>query len=289
MVELIPQMTITGFSLGAMYALVAIGLTLIFGIMRIIQYAHGEMYMLGAYILFYWAGVWGLPYWAGLVISTVVIFLFGVALQKTLFRPLLGKGFLPPLALSLALIFIISSSGLLGFGTLIRGIPSAITGHIQVLGGTLSYERLAISILAVLVIFGLYTFMQKTKIGLAMRAVAEDPDAGSLQGIDNRRTHYIAFGFGSALAAIAGSMLGTLMSIHPAMGFMATVKAFMIVIMGGLGSVIGALIGGLILGFIDSFVTTLASSDVAYIAAFGAIFVVLVIKPSGLFGREWEF
>jgi len=281
------QMGITGITLGLMYALVAIGLSLIFGIMRVVNYAHGELFMLGAYFLYYWFSVWGLPYWVGLVVSAVVLFLVGVALQVTLFRPLLGRGLLPALALSLALIFIISSAGLLAFGTVMRGIPSVVVGRIDIFGASLTYERLIISVLAVLVIWGLFTFLQKTKIGMAMRAVAEDPDTASLQGINTGRIHYIAFGFGSSLAAVSGCLLGTLMSIVPTMGFPMTIKAFMIVIMGGLGSVPGALLGGLIIGLIDSFVGTLLASEIAYIMGFLAIFVILVFKPLGLFGREW--
>lgn len=281
------QMGITGITLGLMYALVAIGLSLIFGIMRVVNYAHGELFMLGAYFLYYWFSVWGLPYWVGLVVSAMVLFLVGVALQVTLFRPLLGRGLLPALALSLALIFIISSAGLLAFGTVMRGIPSVVVGRIDIFGASLTYERLIISVLAVLVIWGLFTFLQKTKIGMAMRAVAEDPDTASLQGINTGRIHYIAFGFGSSLAAVSGCLLGTLMSIVPTMGFPMTIKAFMIVIMGGLGSVPGALLGGLIIGLIDSFVGTLLASEIAYIMGFLAIFVILVFKPLGLFGREW--
>lgn len=287
--ELFAQMTVTGITLGLIYALVAIGLTLIFGVMRVVQYAHGELFMLGAYFLYYWFNVWGLPYWAGLVLSAVVIFFFGIVLQLTLFRPLLGRGLLPALALSIALIFILSSGGLLAFGPVARGIPSVVSGGISVFGAWLTNERIVVSVLAALVLWGLFTFLQKTRIGVAMRAVAEDPDASSLQGINTGRIHYIAFGLGSALAAVAGGLLGTLMSIVPTMGFPMTVKAFMIVIMGGLGSVPGALLGGFIIGFIDSFVTTLIGSDIAYIIAFLTIFVILVFKPLGLFGREWEF
>lgn len=286
--DLFAQMTITGISLGLIYALIAIGLTLIFGIMRIIQYAHGEIYMLGAYFLYYWSGVLGWPYWLGILMSAVAIFFLGILLQVLLFRPLLGKGLLPPLAVSLALIFIISSSGLLAFGTVVRGIPSVISGGIDILGGHFSYERIVISLIAAGSIFGLFIFLQKTKLGIAMRAVSEDPETSSLQGINNRRIHYIAFGVGSSLAAVAGCLLGTLMSIVPTMGFMATVKAFMIVIMGGLGSILGALLGGFIIGFIDSFLTTLVSAEIAYIMGFLAIFGILVFKPVGLFGQEWE-
>lgn len=286
--DMFAQMSINGIMLGLIYALIAIGLTLIFGIMRIIQYAHGEMYMLGAYFLYYWSAVSGWPYWLGVLMSAVVIFLFGMVLEVVLFRPLLGKGLLPPLAVSLALIFIISSGGLLAFGTVVRGIPSVVPGAVEIFGGILTYERATIFIVAVLLVSGLFTFLQKTKLGVAMRAVSEDPEVSSLQGINNRRIHSLAFGLGSALAAVAGCLLGTLMSVVPTMGFMATVKAFMIVIMGGLGSVFGALLGGFIIGFIDSFLTTLVSAEVAYIVGFLAVLMILVFRPVGLFGQEWE-
>ena len=282
------QMTLTGVNLGLMYALIAIGLTLIFGVMRIIQYAHGELYMLGAYALYYWFAVLGWPYWLGVFVSAVAIFTLGAVLQLVLFRPLHGKNILYPLAVSMGLIFIISSGGLLVFGTVVKGIPSVVSGGVMVLGAFYTYERMVISVFSAVLILGLWIFLQKTTMGMAMRAVSEDPEVSALQGINTRRIHWIAFGLGSALAAVAGCLMGTLLSIVPTMGFVATMKAFMIVIMGGLGSVVGALVGGLILGFIDSFVTTLISADIAYIMGFLVIFVVLVFRPSGLFGQQWE-
>jgi len=282
------QMTLTGVNLGLMYALIAIGLTLIFGIMRIIQYAHGEFYMLGAYVLYYWSAVLEWPYWLGILASAVTIFIVGAIVQLILFRPLHGKNILYSLAVSMGLVFIISSGGLLTFGTVVKGIPSVVKGGVMVMGAFVAYERLVISLFSAVLILALWFFLQRTSMGMAMRAVSEDPEVSSLQGINTRRIHWIAFGLGSALAAVAGSLMGTLLSIVPTMGFLATVKAFMIVILGGLGSVPGALIGGLIIGFIDSFVTTLISADVAYIIGFITIFVILVFKPSGLFGQEWE-
>ena len=287
-VQLLVQMTMTGVTLGLIYGLIAIGLTLIFGVMRIIQYAHGEIYMLGAYILYYWFDVLKLPYWAGFVVSALVIFFFGAGLQLLLFRPLHGKEMLYSLAVSLALIFIISSAGLIFFRPVGRGISSFVTGQIQIAGAEWTYERMVIAGISLVLILALWFLLQRTKIGLAMRAVAEDPETAGLQGINNRRIHWIAMGLGSALAAMAGCRFGTLMWILPSMGFLATIKAFMIVIMGGLGSVPGALVGGFILGFIDSFLTTLATSEMAYIFGFIVIFVILVFKPSGLFGQEWE-
>jgi branched-chain amino acid transport system permease protein len=282
------QMTLTGVNLGLMYALIAIGLTLIFGVMRIIQYAHGELYMLGAYVLYYWFAVMGWPYWLGVIASAIVIFVLGALLQLLLFRPLHGKNILYPLAVSMGLIFIISSGGLLVFGTVVKGIPSVVSGGTMVFGAFYTYERMVISVFSAVLILGLWFFLQKTTMGMAMRAVSEDPEVSALQGINTRRIHWIAFGLGSALAAVAGCLMGTLLSIVPSMGFVATMKAFMIVIMGGLGSVAGALVGGLILGFIDSFLTTLISADIAYIMGFLVIFVVLVFRPSGLFGQQWE-
>jgi branched-chain amino acid transport system permease protein len=271
-----------------MYALIAIGLTLIFGIMRIIQYAHGELFMLGAYVLYYWFAVMKWPYWLGILASAVIIFVLGVGLQVLLFRPLHGKNILYSLAVSMGLIFILSSGGLIGFGTVVRGIPSIVTGGVRIFGAFFTYERMVISIFSAVLIAALWFFLQRTTLGIAMRAVSEDPEVSSLQGVNTQRIHWIAFGLGSALAAVAGCLMGTLMSIVPTMGFMATMKAFMIVIMGGLGSVVGALIGGFIIGFIDSFLTTIISADVAYIMGFLAIFVILVFKPAGLFGQQWE-
>ena len=282
------QMTLTGINLGLMYALIAIGLTLIFGIMRIIQYAHGELYMLGAYALYYYYSVLGIPYWLGVLCAAVTIFIFGVILHFLLFRFLVGKNILYSLAVSMGLVFIISNSGLQLFGSVVRGIPSIVNGGFFVLGAFYTYERMIISIFSGLLILVLWFFLQRTTLGIAMRAVSEDPEVSALQGINTHRIHWVAMGLGSALAAVAGGMMGTLMSIVPTMGFMATMKAFMIVIMGGLGSVLGALIGGLLLGFIDSFLTTIISADVAYIMGFVAIFLILVFKPLGLFGLEWE-
>jgi branched-chain amino acid transport system permease protein len=287
-VQLLVQMAITGVTLALIYGLIAIGLTLIFGVMRIIQYAHGEIFMLGAYILYYWFNVLHFPYWAGFILSAVVIFFFGAGLQLLLFRPLHGKEMLYSLAVSLALIFIISSAGIIAFRPVGRGISGFVTGQIAIAGAQWTYERIVIAAISLVLILALWFLLQRTKIGIAMRAVAEDPDTASLQGINNRRIHWVAMGLGSSLAAMAGCLYGTMMFIMPSMGFMATIKAFMIVIMGGLGSVIGALVGGLILGFIDSFLTTLASSEMAYIIGFVTIFVILVLKPSGLFGQEWE-
>jgi branched-chain amino acid transport system permease protein len=147
---------------------------------------------------------------------------------------------------------------------------------------------MVISAVSAALIAGLWFFLRRTTTGLAIRAVAEDPEASALQGIKTTRIHWIAFGLGSSLAAIAGCMMGTLLSIVPTMGFLATVKAFMIVIMGGLGSVIGALVGGMSLGMIDSVVTTTISGDVALILSCVVIFLILVFRPSGLFGQHWE-
>jgi len=147
---------------------------------------------------------------------------------------------------------------------------------------------LMITVVATIIIFSLWVFLKKTKMGTAIRAVSEDPDAAALQGIRTQRIHWLAFGLGSGLAAVAGCLMGTLLSIVPSMGFLATIKAFMIVIMGGLGSVPGAVIGGLMLGMIDSVVTTTIAADVAIIVSFVVIFLVLVFKPTGLFGQKWD-
>lgn len=282
------QMGLTGLNLGLMYALIAIGLTLIFGVMRVIQYAHGEMFMLGAFALYYLHAELGVPYWVGVAISAALIFCVGAVLQVVLFKPLQGKNILFSLAVSLGLVLIISGSGQLIFGTTTKGIPGPVSGGILVGGAFLTYERMLISAVSIGLILSLWVFLRHSVTGLAIRAVAEDPQTAAMQGIRADRIHWIAFGLGSAMAAIAGCMMGTLLSIVPTMGFLATIKAFMIVIMGGLGSVIGALVGGLILGMIDSVVTTTISGDIAIILSFVVIFLILVFRPSGLFGQNWD-
>ena len=271
-----------------MYALIAIGLTLIFGVMRIVQYAHGEFYMLGAFILYYAITQLGVPYWLGVIMSAISLFVIGALLQVVLFRPLIGKNMLYSLAVSMGLIFIISSGGLLLFGTIVRGIPNPFSGGVTVFGALLTYERLTISLISAALIIGLWLFLDRTRLGMALRAVSEDPEVASLQGVNVGQMHWIAFGLGSALSSVAGCLMGTLLSIVPTMGFGATMKAFMIVIMGGLGSIPGALIGSMILGVIDSFGTTLLDADLAYIIGFSVIFITLVVRPTGLFGQKWE-
>ncbi len=282
------EQVLNGLQYGSMLFMLASGLTLIFGVMRIIQYAHGEMFMLGAFVLYYWHAELGLPYWAGVAVSAVLIFAVGALLQVLLFKPLHGKNILYSLAVSLGLVLIISGSGQLIFGTTTKGIPSAVSGGVLIGGAYLSYERMVISAVSIALIVALWLFLRRSVTGLAIRAVAEDPETAALQGIQTGRIHWIAFGLGSSMAAIAGCMMGTLLSIVPTMGFLATIKAFMIVIMGGLGSVIGALVGGMILGMIDSVVTTTISGDIALILSFVVIFLILVFRPSGLFGQNWE-
>jgi len=285
---LFAQTALTAVTLGLMYALIAIGLTLIFGVMRIVQYAHGEFYMLGAFILYYAITQLGVPYWLGVIMSAISLFVIGALLQVVLFRPLIGKNMLYSLAVSMGLIFIISSGGLLLFGTIVRGIPNPFSGGVTVFGALLTYERLTISLISAALIIGLWLFLDRTRLGMALRAVSEDPEVASLQGVNVGQMHWIAFGLGSALSSVAGCLMGTLLSIVPTMGFGATMKAFMIVIMGGLGSIPGALIGSMILGVIDSFGTTLLDADLAYIIGFSVIFITLVVRPTGLFGQKWE-
>ncbi len=286
--ELGIQMFINGASLGLIYALMAIGLSLIFGILRVVQYAHGELYMLGAYGLYYLCTRAELPYWIALPLSCGIIFAIGMGMQFVLLRPLRDRPILDYLAMTLALIFIISSAGLRFFGTVEKGIPGVVTGKVEILGGVLSYERMTICAIAGLALWGLHFFLHRFKMGRAMRAVAEDPETSSLQGINTQRVHMLGFGLGSALAAVAGCLVGTLTSIVPTMGFDATVKAFMIVIVGGLGSIPGAIVGAFIIGMIDSFVGTLFSSELGYIVGFITVFIILVFKPLGLFGLAWE-
>lgn len=281
---MVAQILLNGISLAMMYGLMAIGLTLVFGVMRIVQYAHGEFYMLGAYLLYFLFVELHVPYWLSFVLSLVGIFAGAYLAQLSLFRPLIGKDMLYSLALSMGLIFILSNGGLILFGTVARGIPSVIHAQLSIFGAVLTWERLAICLISGFMLLLLYLFLKKTRLGMAMRAVSENSEVSALQGIDPKRIHAVAFGIAGALAAVAGCLMGTLISISPTMGFGATLKSFIIVILGGLGSIPGALVGAAIIGSIDSVGTTLLGADIAYVASFLFVFIFLVFKPSGIFG-----
>lgn len=278
------QMLTNGIATGLLYVLVALGLTLVFGIMGIINFVHGEMYMLGAYIMFYTFDGFGMNFFVALAISALIMAPIGMLVEKVFYRPLRGQP-MPVLIVAIGLSLFLVSAGYLGFGIRDKAFTSPFQGLVYLGGLIISKERLLTLAICIILVVGLYLFIQFTRIGRAMRAVEQDSDAAALVGVSIDRTFAICMTMGTALAAVAGALMGALTVINPSMGHGALFKAFIVIVLGGLGSVPGAIVGGLMLGLIESFATTLIAPEVASMIAFGLVIVLLIIKPEGIFGR----
>ena len=279
------QSILNGLSAGWIYILVAVGLTLVFGIMNIIQFAHGEIYMLGAFGSYYLCTLYGLSFWEALPITIVLIGLLGLVLEKFFFRPFRGR-FELSIIVAIGLMLLLQTVAVVAFGTSTKTMPSIIPGVLTVGGVTLSQDRLLAILVGIVLISALFFLIQKTKIGQAMVAVSQDPYAAALQGIDVNRISAIAMAIGSALAAIAGSLMGSIFSTAPFMGTFAITKGIAVIILGGLGSIPGAVVGGLILGLIDGLVPPILSTTMGAVIGFVVIIIVLLLRPRGLFGHE---
>lgn len=279
------QSILNGLAAGWIYILVAVGLTLVFGIMNIIQFAHGEIYMLGAYCSYFLIKLLGFNFWEALPLSAIVIGLLGLVLERVFFRPFRGR-FELSVIVAIGLMLALQTTAVVGFGTDTKAMPGIIPGVLTVSGVTLSWDRLLAILIGIVLVSALFLMIQKTKIGQAMVAVSQDTYAASLQGIDVNRVSAVAMALGCALAAIAGSVMGSIFSISPFMGTFAITKGIAVIILGGLGSIPGAVAGGLILGLIDGLVPPLLSTTMATILGFVVIIILLLLRPRGLFGHE---
>jgi branched-chain amino acid transport system permease protein len=282
--SLLVQSTIVGLSIGSIYILMALGLTLMFGMMHIINFAHGAVYMLGAFVIYYVFFQAGVPYFAAFVIAMILLGAFGYLVERTIYRPIKG-GIEPTLVALLALTTFLQAAGYPVFGQLDKHVPPVFTGTQDILGVRISVERLMIIPLAGALVIGLYLFINKTRLGGAMRAIEQDKEAASLQGVNVDRINGLAFAVGFALAAAAGALMAPIFKLDPMMGEQPLLKAFIIIILGGLGSIPGAILGGLMLGLIDSIVATALGAEPAFLLSFVFIILVLLFKPTGLFGH----
>lgn len=282
--ELLLQSTVLGLSMGAIYILMALGLTLMFGMMHIINFAHGAIYMLGAFAIYYLFAQSGIPYIVAFVLTLLLLGGFGLIVERLIYRTLGGE-IEPTLVALLALTTLLESSGYLAFGVLDKDVPTVFPGVIHATGITLSVERVAIIPIVAVMVVALHIFMQRTKTGQAMRAIEQDREAAALQGVNVNRINALAFGIGFALAAAAGALMAPVFAVSPSMGELPLLKAFIIIILGGLGSIPGAILGGVILGLIDGVLATAFGFEVAFLLSFVLIIVILLVKPQGLLGH----
>jgi branched-chain amino acid transport system permease protein len=279
------QIITNAIMLGLIYSLIALGITLIFGIMKTINFAHGQLYMLGGYATFYLSVRYHVNYYLVLPISMALLFLLGAILEKTLFRHLRGQG-LPSLLLSLGIAMGLEAAALLLFGPLNKGIPPPIRQIISIGGVRFSGMRVFAILVSAFLFIALSYFVTRVKIGQAMRALAQDPEAASLQGIDVNRMSWMGFAIGSSLAGAAGGLLVPIFYLQPAIGTPMLIKCFLVMVIGGLGSIPGCLVGAMILGFTESMGTFFFPGNIAPIFAFTVVIIFLLFKPQGIMGRE---
>ncbi|MBW1691017.1 MAG: branched-chain amino acid ABC transporter permease [Deltaproteobacteria bacterium] len=285
MTTIVIQTLINGLILGSFYVLLAAGLSLIFSIMGIVNFAHGALLMLGAFCSYVFITKLGLNFFFSLLISVGVMVILGFIIQKIIFNPLKGNE-LNMMVISLGLAIVLENSAVIIWGPDDRVLPFFELGVLKISNVFLPIDRLLILLSAIVLIVGLYILIQKTKIGLAVRAVAQDLDAATLQGINSNTIFPFSFGIGCGLAAAAGTLVSPLFLVSPYMGTLPMVKAFVVIVLGGLGSIIGAVIGGIILGLMESLVATFFGAVFQNAISFLILIVVLVLKPEGLFGEK---
>jgi len=279
------QSIINGLALGGIYILVALGLTLVLSIMGIVQVAHGEIYMIGAYTVYYMVAGLGINFFLALVISTLLIGGLGIVLERTCFRPIRGE---PDRALtiSIGLILILQNVVLSIAGGNPRSYTSPFRGVLKIVGISISRERLIVVLVGLVLLIALFLFIRMTKTGQAMLAISQDREGAALQGINIDRISAVAMFLGCGLAAIAGALIGALFSIHPTMGSFALMKGIIVIILGGLGSISGAVVGGLIIGLIDGVMPVLTTTYIAGLIGFATIIIILIFRPQGIWGHE---
>ena len=279
---------INGLSTGGMYALVAIGYTMVYGIAKMINFAHGEVIMVGAYLAYIVSSLMGLPAIVSVIISIIGCALLGVVTEKVAYKPLRNSGSLAVLITAIGVSYLLQNIFLLFFGSAAITVPAYIpSGSIEIFGLSMTYVSvLSLSITAIMSAL-LLVFINKTRVGKAMRAVSEDKGAAELMGINVNNTISLTFAIGSGLGAIAGIIYGLSYSlINPYLGSMLGIKAFIAAVLGGIGSIPGAMIGGLVIGVAEAFTISYISSTFSDAVVFGILIFILLVKPAGLFGKN---
>ena len=285
------QVVANGLYLGAQYALIALGLTLIFGLMNVLNFAHGQMYVLGGFITYTIYGQLGLPFPLAVLCSGVTLAIIGGFIERYLFRTVIKRSHREEstMLLAAATAFFFDAVALLVFGEKQRGVPKIVNGVFNNFGVILPYDRILVGGLAGLFILGFILFMKFTKTGRAMRALAQDRVAAQLMGVEVDRYTMIGFALGAMLAGVTGGLLVTITGVNSGIGGPISIKAFTMIMIGGAGVAGGAIAGGFILGMMESVGLTVLREygDVTYLVIFAALMVFLSIRPNGLMGKPW--
>lgn len=282
------QILIYGAVSSAIYAMLAVGFTLIFGVARILNLAHGAFYALGAYAAYVLTSLLKVPLFLAAPIAVLVVACFGVVMERFLVRPL-RQSQLAVLMITLAVSLAVEQALFIIFGSEYRNVPSFVAEKITLGGVDISGQRLLALVASVLVLLILWLFIQRTRLGAAILAVSQDPEAAQYMGIPTNRIFSIVMAISAGTAALAGVLVSPFLTVQPTMGLLPMVKAFAIVIVGGLGSIPGSIIASLILGYSETIVAYLVSTSWTELVSLVAVVITLIIRPSGILGRRAAF
>ena len=284
------QYLINGISIGAVYAIIALGYTMVYGIAKMLNFAHGDVIMVGAYISFCVTNYLGLPAIVSVVAAMAVCTLLGILIEGLAYKPLRGTPSLAVLITAIGVSYFLQNAAQLIWGAAPKNFTSIVTmAPIKLFGGNLviTGEAILTVVVSALVMVGLTLFTTKTKTGKAMRAVSENRDAAQLMGINVNRTISMTFAIGSALAAVAGVLLcSSIPTLQPTTGSMPGIRAFTAAVIGGIGSMPGAMLGGVLLGIIETFSKKYISTEFSDAIVFAVLIVILLVKPAGLLGKQ---
>jgi branched-chain amino acid transport system permease protein len=280
----------TGLITGGIYALVALGLNLQYGLMRVLNVAHGEFLMLGAYVTYSLHTGWGANPLLTLLVTGPAAFGAGLVLHRLLYARVLGQAEVREaiesrsLLLSFGLLFVLQNAALLVWSADLRGY-SYLAIPLRVLGAVFPANRVLAAVVALGLSVGFYVYLRRSLTGKAIRALMDEPEGAQLVGVNLTRLHGVCFGLGVAMAAVTGSLISMLFELTPFVGLPYTVTALVVVILGGLGNVAGSLLGALLLGVVETAGVYLVSSDIRLISSYAVLSLILILKPAGLFGR----
>lgn len=285
--ELLLQTVVNGVIQSGFYALAAVGLVLIFGVMKIVNFAHGELVMAGAYTIWLLHAQWGIPYLPTVLIAVLLVACIGLVMERFLFRPM-AKDVLGGLICSIGVLFILQvAATLIGGEGPSKQVPPPFEGTLvlfEIL--RIPYQRLFSIAVAIATLVLLWYFLTRSKAGWALRAVSQDRDAAALQGINSNRISMLAIGVGAAMAGLAGALMAPLTNINPHMGHNVIITAFIVTIVGGVGSLTGAIIASVLYALFHTFITTYFSGTLATIFGLIIMVLVLIVRPTGIMGHR---
>jgi branched-chain amino acid transport system permease protein len=263
----------------------AFGMVLVFSILGILNWTHGQFYMLGAFVVYYAVTAAGIPFPLSLLVSGLIVGALGMLVEKFIIERLTspGYGLLAVTAATMALIFFFEGAAGMAFGLMAKGMATVMPGVLDLGAFTISYQKIAVIIFTLVIMIAMYIVLNRTKIGKAIRATAQQPDAASLYGVNVGWVSVIVMGIGCALAAMAGGIMGPVQSVDPFMGRIPMIMSLLAIVIGGLGSLTGAIAGGVILGLLNS-VIAYKISYLSEVTLFLLVIVILLIRPQGLFG-----